>query len=545
MTPHRLGWMLALAAGCVEVSSARRAPLEGCRFTDECRVPLICAADRCRVACRTDRDCTGGWRCLSAGVTDRYVCYAPDDYANACVFDSHCRGGRICGGDRVCRSQCASDYDCAVIAPGLSCLSSGVCSSHPFLSDSGALRDVDLNLRDASAPPADAFSEVDVVGVDAAGADAPDADPWPACAERSGGCRPGVDMGCRVSAVAVHGSSCALISDGTVRCWGAGPTRGTGSSEICLVPGIVPGLAGATGLAIGSDFACARRTGDASPIWCWGSNAWGQLGRGGPQTSTPMRAGPTISLPDGEVTLSDTAGGFVVPNNGSYWAFGWNVHATFGNGRIDTLVDRTMPPPSVPVEVMFPGVVEVGGGQVHGCLRTADGRAGCWGRGDTGQLGSGRPESDAITSPRMLPTVTDAQALGVGSYHACVLRADRSVQCWGSSLSGQLARGAPMMASAPVALAGINDCEALFVGSASTCVRRAGGAMWCTGLGLPGRSTALHTMTHITALDGARSVSIFDTRGCAVGGDEVLRCWGNTPGVLGVTQSPDPAAVTF
>ena len=42
-------------------------------------------AGRCRAQCRTDRDCVNDWRCLSAGVANQSVCYAPDDYANACV----------------------------------------------------------------------------------------------------------------------------------------------------------------------------------------------------------------------------------------------------------------------------------------------------------------------------------------------------------------------------------------------------------------------------------------------------------------------------
>lgn len=36
--------------------------LAECSFNDECEAPMLCAARKCRVQCRGDRDCTNGWR---------------------------------------------------------------------------------------------------------------------------------------------------------------------------------------------------------------------------------------------------------------------------------------------------------------------------------------------------------------------------------------------------------------------------------------------------------------------------------------------------
>jgi alpha-tubulin suppressor-like RCC1 family protein len=145
--------------------------------------------------------------------------------------------------------------------------------------------------------------------------------------------------------------------------------------------------------------------------------------------------------------------------------------------------------------------------------------------------------------------VAQAQSLAVGGSHACALRSDRTVLCWGSGASGQLGRGAPVSASGPMAMivgsAAVTDAEAIHLGPEVTCIRRARGEMWCTGRGLPGETAAVQTLRPVPSLDRARAVSLWGTRGCALGEDDVLRCWGNTPGALGVTQSAMPMAVTF
>lgn len=538
MDPRRALAAVCLLAGCLRGARDDRALLDDCRFNDDCRVPLVCAAARCRAPCRSDRDCANGGRCLSAGQPEASACYAPDDYANACRFDSECRGGRVCGGDGVCRAQCLTDYDCAVIAPGLRCLAQGVCSAHPFL-DGGVLPDVDLNALRGSADAAvsrDASAPVD------AGA-------WPACAQRRGGCLPGVDAGCRVVEVVTRATTCARISDGTVRCWGAGPARGTGSVDACPVPGVVPDLTGVTQLAVGADFACARRADAPRPIWCWGNDTWGQLGRGGVAATTPQTPAAAPTLPDGEVSLTATAGGFVVPAPGTWWAFGWNTAGTFGNGTSATLVGGTRPPPSSPVEVMAPGAVEVRGGQVHACARYADGTVSCWGRNDYGELGNGTSGVGATPVPTSLPFVAQVRALAVGTFHACALRVDGTVLCWGAGSAGQLGRGAPTLASSPMAMIvgsdAVTDADAVFAGGNTTCVRRAAGAVWCTGADLPGVTAPQQSLTRVAALDGARVISLSSGRGCALFADGALRCWGSLPGALGVGTAMTPVDVTF
>jgi alpha-tubulin suppressor-like RCC1 family protein len=66
-------------------------------------------------------------------------------------------------------------------------------------------------------------------------------------------------------------STCALLGDGSVQCWGAMPGNDGPT------PTIIPGISGATMLAVGRTHECAAASGW---VKCWGSNQSGELGNG-------------------------------------------------------------------------------------------------------------------------------------------------------------------------------------------------------------------------------------------------------------------------
>jgi alpha-tubulin suppressor-like RCC1 family protein len=93
-----------------------------------------------------------------------------------------------------------------------------------------------------------------------------------------------------VAVAAGNAHTCALLADGTVRCWGAGSEGelGDGLGADRFSPAQVSGLTNVVQIALGSDQSCAR-LGDGT-IRCWGGNDSGQVGAGfTPLQPTPVR----------------------------------------------------------------------------------------------------------------------------------------------------------------------------------------------------------------------------------------------------------------
>jgi hypothetical protein len=98
---------------------------------------------------------------------------------------------------------------------------------------------------------------------------------------------PGTKPGEVIDVSAGESHVCAVVSGGgCVWCWGSNGDGelGRGSQGQPEGPGLVGGgLRGIDELALGADHVCARGAAagdDHGGIWCWGSNAQGQLGDG-------------------------------------------------------------------------------------------------------------------------------------------------------------------------------------------------------------------------------------------------------------------------
>src|SRR5207245_11374856 len=84
-----------------------------------------------------------------------------------------------------------------------------------------------------------------------------------------------------VTAVTAGGAhTCALLADGTVRCWGENSEGQLGDGSTFSKPnGIwVTGITGAVAISAGWEHTCAVLA--DGTVRCWGANASGQLGDG-------------------------------------------------------------------------------------------------------------------------------------------------------------------------------------------------------------------------------------------------------------------------
>ena len=91
------------------------------------------------------------------------------------------------------------------------------------------------------------------------------------------------DSSCPIRATAItvgQSHACALVSDGSVWCWGANYVGqlGDGTTTFRSAPVPVAGLHDALAIAAGARHTCALRRLD-NEVVCWGANEAGQVGR--------------------------------------------------------------------------------------------------------------------------------------------------------------------------------------------------------------------------------------------------------------------------
>ncbi len=311
--------------------------------------------------------------------------------------------------------------------------------------------------------------------------------------------------------------TCALIDNGSVRCWGNGNNGRTGMGSLDVV-------------------------GDDEP-----ASAGGTLQLGGPVQQ--LVAG-----------LSHTCVGY---REGVARCFGRSAEGQLGYGALEDIGDDEFPGlvPFVPIGGAL-GVLTTGSGSFHGCARLDDGSVRCWGAFEGGRLGSpgllgpvgdDEPASDAV------PVDAGGPILDVttGAEHTCALLAAGQIRCWGRNSSGQLGAGVPgdigddesPASAATVAVGG--SVVDVVAGWFHTCARLDDGAVRCWGRGNNGRLGLSSTawvglddlpIDHPPVDIGGVVVQLAagNAHTCALLDTGAVRCWGwGGQGQLGYGNTAD------
>ncbi len=296
-----------------------------------------------------------------------------------------------------------------------------------------------------------------------------------------------VDAGCDVAtppvgscvtvtdlSVSLAATSCAILSDLSVRCWGWNSSGqvGDGSGSDVSRPKPIPSLSGALSVAIGEEHACAI-LGDHS-VRCWGKNDKGQLGDG---TMSPHSV-PTLvtGLTAKTIALGYTDTCALTLDEK---VFCWGAGNFAGDG--------TTTQHSIPTLVPSTGaVVQLAASRDTVCTRSSAGVVSCWGKNSGAVIGTGD------SSPRTSPTAVTGtySSISMGYQTICGIHpGDAKVFCWGDGSFGQF------------------------------------GYTTSGFVGIP---------TAAPMFDGAKSMQVGGSFICAVGGDNVVRCAGrNDVGELG------------
>jgi len=154
-----------VAAACSKDLPRSVGLAQGCALDSECDAPLVCAFQRCHVACKADRDCKSGeQRCVHA--ENGFVCQLNQEIQ--CVNDRSCPGKQICAADGECRDLCKTAADCT---PTQICANSGECASTDPDKDSvDAKGNIHRDAFGASSQPDDAAGAGGTANTEEAGA---------------------------------------------------------------------------------------------------------------------------------------------------------------------------------------------------------------------------------------------------------------------------------------------------------------------------------------------------------------------------------------
>ncbi len=360
--------------------------------------------------------------------------------------------------------------------------------------------------------------------------------------------------------------TCALSSAGAVYCWGAnnyGELGVNSSQAVSSVPVAVSTVGVLSGVTLsqvtaGEYHACALSS--AGAVYCWGWNAWGQLGTGTTTNSTAPVAVSTAGVLSGLTLSQVTAGGFqtcVLSSTGKAYCWGGNPHGGLGNGNTTSS--------SVPVAVTASGVLSgvtltgIKAGYEHTCALSSAGAEYCWGSDGHGELGIGSGTDSNVPVAVTQGGISYSQ-IAAGNLTSCALSTAGAAYCWGRGTSGELGnnstsgRTTPAAVNTSGALSG-KTVSQIAVGSQFTCALDSAGGSYCWGADVSGQlgnpATALSSsVPEAVTSNSTVTISAGQNQACAISSGGAAYCWGDdTYGELGngtttSTAQTSPVAVS-
>lgn len=370
----------------------------------------------------------------------------------------------------------------------------------------------------------------------------------------------------KVSAGPSH--TCALSSDGGVRCWGRGRFGALGSQSESNIsdgqgPTIVeagPVLSTMPALEViaGSGHSCALLR-DRN-VSCWGLGE--ALGRNsaenvGDGTGPSVAASGILPIGDLVITLASTGNhscALLSTRSARCWG-GFNSFGELGYGHTQSVGNTASSTPIIVAGDIAVGdpLADIVAGGFHTCALTLAGTVKCWGRGSSGQLGYGNSNNvldgigPTLSEVGDVPVGGIVRRLAAGLSHTCAILDSGAVRCWGEAAHGQLGYGdlvdvggglRTIIEAGDVPLG--FRASAIACGAQHTCAQSADGLIKCWGRGTFGRlgyddqtntgatvDTVPAMLPYIAVGGAVAQIDAGSAHTCAVLGDDSIRCWGN------------------
>ncbi|WP_394832231.1 hypothetical protein LVJ94_37520 [Pendulispora rubella] len=216
-------------------------------------------------------------------------------------------------------------------------------------------------------------------------------------------------------------------------------------------------------ISAGGETTCAFLA-DAS-LWCWGGNQFGALGLSsegdsqcdpgdGTRVACRHKPSPVPGMNDVIHVSAGLRSVCAVKRDNSLWCWGNNHFGQLGHAP-NTAGDRLCPMVnegtslapaeecnSVPTRVEGLSAIEVVVNRDHACAIKTDGLVVCWGKNQSYALGTqaiGQGEATHVPQPVDSLKKSLHLATGISSYHTCAIVGERQqVWCWGANNFNEL-----------------------------------------------------------------------------------------------------------
>jgi alpha-tubulin suppressor-like RCC1 family protein len=305
---------------------------------------------------------------------------------------------------------------------------------------------------------------------------------------------PGITTAVQVAVA--YGTSCALLANGTVQCWGdntygqcSSPMGGGCAGPQTILNADLTPLDNVEKITTGSAYTgteiCALRLGS---VLCWGHCGDGQCSTGASfvsSTPVPMLSAPSTPFTTASaISASQDASMCVLLADQTVHCSGYQADGRLGDGvtgqneilMADTVLSTG--PISGDPETPLVGVGSIACGWDHCCsVQNADHSVvNCWGAGylyaNTSVQGLSGPVSN----------------VSAGYGHACAALAGGQAQCWGYGDQGQLGDGLSATSASAVTVTGLPASPVTSVAAAQSfsCAVLQNGEAYCWGIGSSG-----------------------------------------------------------